>query len=49
MSTSGRSSGTNALYGNNHQVIPNLELNMPTNYSDSRFDSYKMSGMSRKY
>ncbi|XP_015366650.1 PREDICTED: scaffold attachment factor B2-like isoform X2 [Diuraphis noxia] len=49
MPISGRSSSSNALYGNNHQVIPNMGLNVPTNYSDSRFDSYKMSGMSRKY
>ncbi|XP_050058861.1 scaffold attachment factor B1-like isoform X3 [Aphis gossypii] len=49
MSISGRSSSSNTLYGNNHQVIPNIGLNMSTNYSDSRFDSYKMSGMSRKY
>ncbi|KAL5235617.1 hypothetical protein ACI65C_003027 [Semiaphis heraclei] len=49
MSISGRSSSSNTLYGNNHQVIPNMGLNMSTNYSDSRFDSYKMSGMSRKY
>ncbi|XP_003248894.3 uncharacterized protein LOC100575122 [Acyrthosiphon pisum] len=49
MPISGRSSSSNALYSNNHQVIPNIGLNMSTNYSDSRFDSYKMSGMSRKY
>ncbi|KAL5235624.1 hypothetical protein ACI65C_003034 [Semiaphis heraclei] len=49
MPISGRSSNNNAFYGNNHQVIPNMGLNVPTNYSDSRFDSYKMSGMSRKY
>ncbi|XP_016664093.1 scaffold attachment factor B2 isoform X2 [Acyrthosiphon pisum] len=49
MSISGRSSSSNTLYGNNHQVIPNMGLNMSTSYSDSRFDSYKMSGMSRKY
>ncbi|KAL4090457.1 hypothetical protein QTP88_025288 [Uroleucon formosanum] len=49
MSISGRNSSSNTLYGNNHQVIPNMGLNMSTNYGDSRFDSYKMSGMSRKY
>lgn len=48
MSMSGRSSSSNPMYVNNHQVIPNLGINM-SNYSDSRFDSYKMSGMSRKY
>jgi hypothetical protein len=50
MSISGRSSSSNPLYVNNHQVIPNMGLNMSSNYSsDNRFDSYKMSGMSRKY
>lgn len=48
MSISGRSSSSNTAY-NNNQGIPNMELNMSTNYSDNRFDSYKMSGMSRKY
>ncbi|XP_027851006.2 scaffold attachment factor B1-like isoform X2 [Aphis gossypii] len=48
MSISGRSSSSNTVY-NNNQGIPNMGLNMSTNYSDSRFDSYKMSGMSRKY
>lgn len=49
MSISGRSSSSNTLYVNNHQVIPNMGLNMSTSYNDNRFDSYKMSGMSRKY
>ncbi|XP_050058864.1 uncharacterized protein LOC126550781 [Aphis gossypii] len=49
MSISGRSSSSNTLYGNNHQVKPNIGLNMSINYSDCRFNSYKMSGMSRKY
>lgn len=48
MSISGRSSSSNTVY-NNNQGIPNMGLNMSANYSDSRFDSYKMSGMSRKY
>lgn len=48
MSISGRGSSSNNVY-NNNQGIPNMGLNMSTNYSDSRFDSYKMSGMSRKY
>lgn len=45
----GRTSSSNPMYVNNHQVLPNMGLNMSTNYSDNRFDSYKMSGMSRKY
>ncbi|VVC31630.1 SAP domain,RNA recognition motif domain [Cinara cedri] len=49
LSLSGRSSSSNPLYGNNHQVLPNVGLNMSSNFSDNRFDSYKMSGMSRKY
>lgn len=50
MSLSGRNSSSNALYVNNHQVLPpNMGLNMSANYSDNRFDGYKMSGMSRKY
>ncbi|XP_050523947.1 scaffold attachment factor B2-like isoform X2 [Daktulosphaira vitifoliae] len=47
--SSGRSSGSNSMYVNNHQVLPNIGMNMSTSYSDNRYDSYKMSNMSRKY
>ncbi|XP_025190663.1 SAFB-like transcription modulator isoform X2 [Melanaphis sacchari] len=46
---SGRSSSSNTLYSNNNEVLPNVGLNMSTNFTDTRFDSYKMSGMSHKY
>ncbi|XP_026804623.1 SAFB-like transcription modulator isoform X2 [Rhopalosiphum maidis] len=49
ISISGRSSSSNALYSNSHEGLSNMVNSMSSNYSDSRFDSYKMSGMSRKY
>ncbi|XP_050424440.1 SAFB-like transcription modulator isoform X1 [Adelges cooleyi] len=46
----GRSSGSNSMYVNNHQVLPpNIGMNISTGYTDNRFDNYKMSSMSRKY